>query len=428
MTPFAAELEEWSRAFNEWTLAGYSTNIDAVTASALETPKSSAKWPVASAVILGCVVGQSFGRFSFGLLLPAVKKDLAVSYGLAGWLGTMNLGAYALGTALTSIASVRVAAHQIMQSGIAMATVGLTILTFAPNTPLLLVGMFCCGIGGAASWVPAPGIAASQFPPEKRGFAMGMCSAGIGIGIVMAVLLTNIVRAIFDDQEAWRQVWGVQALIGLFVAVFAVRSIKPVAVAAGRPPKLSVLREVPSWWAATAAYAFFGIGYVLFAVFVVAALVHDAGFSSRHASQVFAFFGLGSSIGALSIGRLSDRVGRRSTMIGCFFAASLPCFAVIAGHEPWVSLGGVLFGISMSGAVVSIAAHVGDHTRPQDFSAAFGVVTLAFSATQMVGPRLGGWMADRNGDFHAVFLLSATCWILGGILAAFMRRRSHSRT
>jgi predicted MFS family arabinose efflux permease len=385
-------------------------------------------WLAASAVILGCVVGQSFARFSFGLLLPAVKKDLDVSYGLAGWLGTMNLGAYAVGTALTSLASVRLPAHRIMQSGIALATVGITILTLAPNTGFLLLGMMCCGLGGAASWVPAPGIAASQFPPEKRGFAMGLCSAGIGIGIVMAVFLTNIVRGIVHDQEAWRQVWGVQAAIGIVATVIALRLINPVPISPGAPPKLSVLRQVPSWWAATAAYVFFGLGYVLFAVFVVAALVQDAGFSSRHASQVFAFFGLGNSVGALTIGKLSDRIGRRPTMIGCFAAASLPCFAVINGHEPWVSLGGVLFGFSMAGAVVSIAAHIGDNTRPQDFSAAFGVVTLCFSATQMIGPRLGGWMADRNGDFHAVFLVAAVCWLLGAVMAAGMRRRTRPST
>jgi predicted MFS family arabinose efflux permease len=417
-------LRRGSPSTREWTDAHTSTIIDRVTAAAEVRTAPSPKWLAAAAVVLGCVVGQSFGRFSFGLLLPAVKKDLAVSYGLAGWLGTMNLGAYAVGTALTSIASVRVPPHRIMQFGVGLATVGITILTVAPSTPFLLFGMTCCGLGGAASWVPAPGIAASQFPPERRGFAMGLCSAGIGIGIVLATFLTDVVRSVVGDEEAWRQVWAVQAAIGLLVTIFALRMIRPAPVMAGAPPRLSVLMQVPSWWAATAAYVFFGLGYVLFAVFVVAALVQDAGFSARHASQVFAFFGLGSAIGALSIGRLSDRVGRRPTMIVCFAAASLPCIAVIAGREPWVSLGGVLFGISMSGAVVSIAAHIGDHTRPQDFSAAFGVVTLAFSATQMIGPRLGGYMADHNGNFDDVFRLSAVCWLTGACLAARMRRRT----
>jgi predicted MFS family arabinose efflux permease len=377
---------------------------------------------VVGAIVLGCVVGQSFGRFSFGLLLPGVKEDLNISYGLAGWLGTMNLGGYAIGAAVTSAVSVRVAAHRIMQTGIVLATLGIFILAIAPSTPVLLVGMLFCGVGGAASWVPAPGISAAQFPPHRRGFAMGMTSAGIGIGIVLATLLTNVIRALIDDPLAWREVWGLQAAIGVVASILAFVMIKPVAVSPGAPPKLSVLRQVPRWWAPTAAYVCFGLGYVLYAVFVVAALVQDAGYTNSHATRVFAFYGSGSAIGALTIGRLSDRIGRRTTMIGCYLAAALPCFTVLTGREPFVSLGGLLFGMSMSGAVVSLAAHIGDNTRPQDFSAAFGVVTLCFGFAQTVGPRLGGWMADRHGNFKAVFILAGVCWLLGAVCATGMRR------
>ena len=383
---------------------------------------------VVGAIVLGCVVGQSFGRFSFGLLLPGVKEDLNISYGLAGWLGTMNLGGYAIGAAVTSVVSVRVAAHRIMQAGIVLATLGIFILAIAPGTPVLLVGMLFCGVGGAASWVPAPGISAAQFPAHRRGFAMGMTSAGIGIGIVLATLLTNVVRALVDDPLAWRQVWGVQAAIGLIASIVALIMIKPVALIPGARPKLSVLRQVPRWWAPTAAYVCFGLGYVLYAVFVVAALVQDARFTNSHATRVFAFYGLGSAIGALTIGRLSDRIGRRTTMIGCYLAAALPCFTVLTGREPFVSLGGLLFGMSMSGAVVSLAAHIGDNTRPQDFSAAFGVVTLCFGVAQTVGPRLGGWMADRHGNFEAVFVLAGVCWLLGALCATGMHRKSNPRS
>lgn len=377
---------------------------------------------VAAVVVLGCVVGQSFARFSFGLLLPAVKGDLHISYGVAGWLGTMNLGAYLVGTALTSIASLRYPAHRVMQGGIAVATVGIGVLSIAPTTTVLLLGMFLCGIGGAASWVPAPAVAAAAFPPERRGFAMGLCSAGIGVGIILATELTTTFRSLFNRPGAWRPIWGMEAVVGAFVAVAALRLLRPVPVVGGAPPRLSALRQVPRWWAATAAYTCFGLGYVLFAVFVVAALQHDAHFSAGHASQVFALMGLGNTIGALSIGRLSDRIGRRTTMIVSFAAAAVPCLVVISGREPFVALSAIMFGTAMSGSVVSIAAHIGDHTRSQDFSAAFGVVTLCFGVAQTVGPRLGGWMADRAGSFDHVFVVAASVWFLGSVFASGLPR------
>lgn len=378
----------------------------------------------AAVVVLGCVVGQSFARFSFGLLLPAVKNDLHISYGIAGWLGTMNLGAYLIGTALTSVASLRYPAHRVMQSGIIVATVGIAVLAIAPTTAVLLAGMFICGIGGAASWVPAPAVAAAAFPPERRGFAMGLCSAGIGVGIIIATELTTAFRSAFNRPDAWRPIWAIEAGVGALVAVTSLRTLRPVPISPGAPPKLSTLRQVPRWWSPTAAYTCFGLGYVLFAVFVVAALQHDAHFSAGHASQVFALMGLGNAIGALSIGRLSDRIGRRTTMIVSFAAAAVPCLVVLTGREPFVALSAVLFGTAMSGSVVSIAAYIGDHTRPQDFSAAFGVVTLCFGVAQTIGPRLGGWMADHAGSFDHVFLVAAAAWFFGSVCAIGMPHRS----
>jgi uncharacterized membrane protein len=95
-------------------------------------------------------------------------------------------------------------------------------------------------------------------------------------------------------------------------------------------------------------------------------------------------------------------------MIGCYFAAALPCFTVLTGREPFVSLGGLLFGMSMSGAVVSLAAHIGDNTRPQDFSAAFGVVTLCFGDAIMSSTR---W---RN--------LAVVFVVAGGLVGLSMQR------
>jgi predicted MFS family arabinose efflux permease len=375
-------------------------------------------------VVLGCFVAQSFARFSFGLLLPAMKADLKISYGLAGWLGTINLAGYLISTVLTSAASLRVPPHRLVQFGIALSTVGIAILAMTRSTPLLLCGMACGGLGGAFMWIPAPMVAASVFPPERRGFAMGICSSAIGLGIVLATVFTTVTRRLADDPGMWRQIWLGEALIGALTTVLALFVLAPIPVSPGSPPKISVLRTVPTWWAPTAAYACFGIGYVLFATFVVAALEQDAGFGKGHSVWVFALMGAGNAAGAMSVGRLSDRVGRRTTLIASLCAAGTGCLTIIAGVEPVVSIGTIAYGFGMSGAVVSIASYLGDHVRPQDFSAAFGVVTACFGVTQTVGPRLGGAMADSAGSFTAVFAIAAGAWFLGAALASAMPRRA----
>ena len=381
-------------------------------------PTTRQRWANVITVVLSVWVGQSFARFSFGLLLPAMKSDLAISYGLAGWLGTINLLGYLVGTVLATSASLRIPPHRLMQFGVAVSTLGIGLLSATRSTPLLLLGMALGGIGGASAWIPAPVVAASVFPPERRGFAMGLCSAGIGGGIVFVTVATTVARNAVDNPALWRPIWLGEAVVGVITTVLAFVLLRPVPIVAGSPPRLSVLRRVPAWWAPTAAYACFGLGYVLFATYVVAALEQDAGFATGQASRVFALMGVGNAMGALSIGRLSDRIGRRVTMFTCFALAGVGCLAVLAGTDPLVSIATIGFGFGMAGGVVSIASYLGDHVRPQDFSAAFGVITACFGVAQMIGPRLGGWMADHFGSFNWVFVLEATMWFIGSALAS----------
>ena len=111
-------------------------------------------------------------------------------------------------------------------------------------------------------------------------------------------------------------------------------------------------------------------------------------------------------------------------MVATFTAATFACILVTRGTEPLVSIVTFVFGISMSGGIVSIAAYLGDHVRPQEFSAAFGAVTACFGFAQMIGPRLGGQMADRAGNFRGVFYLAAGCWATGAVLSLGLQRRS----
>jgi predicted MFS family arabinose efflux permease len=370
------------------------------------------------AVMLACFAGQSFGRFTFGLLLPAMKADLNMSYGLAGWLGTINLFGYLVGTIATSILSLRVAANRLLQIGTVLATVGLIFLASSTSVPALLVGMVCVGFGGAAAWVPAPSVAASVFPTHRRGLAMGVTSGSIGTGIVIAVLLTNAIRTRADNPDIWRTIWWVEAAIGCVGIIATFAFLKPVPPQGSSPPKIGVLRQIPRWWSPTCAYICFGLAYVLFATFVVAGLQTESGFSSAKASFVFAAFGLGNLSGAFLIGRLSDVVGRRFTMTGCYLLCGLCSFTILIVPQPFTYALGWLFGLGMAGSVVSLAAHVGDHISPQAFSAAFGAITAAFGIAQMIGPRLGGRFIDEFGRFDLLFALGGAIWVVGAAFAS----------
>ena len=122
------------------------------------------------------------------------------------------------------------------------------------------------------------------------------------------------------------------------------------------------LRAVPGWLPLTSAYAAFGFMYLLVFAFLVARLEDDSGFSADEASAMFSLVGVAAIFGGLLLGPLSDRVGRRWSMIGAFATFAASTLVVLAGRQPLVLLGAIGIGLSFSGLPAVIAAYVVDAT------------------------------------------------------------------
>jgi len=141
---------------------------------------------------------------------------------------------------------------------------------------------------------------------------------------------------------------------------------------------------------------------------------------------VFALVGVCIAAGGVLVGRWSDSVGRRAAMTWTYVGMTAAILLVPVGAEPWAVLSAVAFGLAMSGAPAVLAAHLADSLDPRRFAAAFGAVTLVFGLAQLIGPQLGGWIADRTGSFAPAFLVAAGAAIGAAIASATLPRRSAS--
>ena len=364
---------------------------------------------------LGAGIAQGFGRFSYPVLLPSLREDLLSSYGSAGLIGTLNVGAYLVGSIVVMVASMRIPGHRLMAIGLSLTTTGLVLLATAHSVAQLAIGMVIAGFGGAGVWVPAPGVAASLFPLSRRGVATGASGVGIGVCMLIASQLGRIAPDLWG-AESWRVVWWIMAGVAAAAVVAIATVLRPPPVPTGaEPPTFNALRRVPAWRNIAFAYACFGLAYVLYISYLVAGTREDAGFSAAHAANVFGVMAASTILGGPLLGQLSDRIGRRPTLVGGFMAAAAGSASVLIGSEPWVALGAVVFGLAFSGLVSVIAAYIGDFSPPHQFASAFGAVTVAFAIAQAAGPFLGGWLRDHQGNFHWVFGAAALVWLAGGI-------------
>jgi predicted MFS family arabinose efflux permease len=161
-----------------------------------------AGWLTVILIALSAAVGQAFGRFSYGVLLPAVRDDLGISNTLAGLIGGANVGAYLLGTLLVAWATSHYRLINVMRAGLVLATLGLLLASLSSSPWLLAMALFVAGIGGALLWIPAPVIAADALPPSQRRIAVSVMSSGIGLGIMFVSILSGSLRSSQGDG-AW---------------------------------------------------------------------------------------------------------------------------------------------------------------------------------------------------------------------------------
>ncbi len=139
---------------------------------------------------------------------------------------------------------------------------------------------------------------------------------------------------------------------------------------------------------------------------------------------MFSIVGAATVFGGMTLGPLSDRIGRRLTLTGAFTIFAACTMLVLTGRQPWVAIASAGIGLMFSGMPALIIAHIVDHTDRDTYGPAFSAATLAFGVTQMISPQIGGAIADALGSFTWVFVLSAIVSLTG---AAFAGRLPTSR-
>jgi len=185
----------------------------------------------------------------------------------------------------------------------------------------------------------------------------------------------------------------------------------------------------PTFWFIGLAYLLVGFSVIIQFTFLPVYARESLGVAyavSTRFISVIAFFGI---IGQMSLGPLSDKVGRIRVLIWCSIMLGLSCMGIMLFHEIWtLYLFTAMYGVGY-GAVWPVYAAAAPDLFSRDHSGGvIGLWTVFLGIGSMAGPVFSGWIVDTSGSYTGVFLSSMSAGLISVLLLVAIPGKIRSKS
>lgn len=278
---------------------------------------------------------DSFDMQMFSFLLPALTVVWGLSKAEVGLLGTVALIVTAIGGWGAGILSDRYGRARILVLAIIWFTFFGVLAGFAQSYQQLLVFRTLQGLGFGGEWAVGAALMAEVIDPRHRGKAMGYVQSGFALGWALAVLVATLLLAWLPHDMAWRVAFW-SGVIPATIVLFIRRHVKDSAVferaRQSRAPKASLASVLDRKYARSltlSSVLVIGLQAGCYAILVwLPSLLNQRKVAAASLIVTVLIMAVGSFCGFVAAADLSDRIGRRPTLIGLAVCA----WVVTAGY------------------------------------------------------------------------------------------------
>ena len=276
---------------------------------------------------------------------------------------------------------------------------------FGESFNQLLLGGFVLGLGGTTFAIGIP-LVNGWFPPERRGFALGIFGAGMGGTAISAFTTVKLAEA-HTRSFPFLLVTVVLAVYGLF-AILLVRDAGELGKAVGgfwrrtwATMRLGITIRLSALYAVG-----FG-GFVAFSVYLVTYLKNAYGLTQVDAASRTAGFVVIAVIARPIGGWLSDKFHPVLVLTGCFTVVTV--FAAVATLHlelvPFATMAFLAMAAALGAAAGACFALVALVAPAQSVGSVTGVVGAAGGLGGFVPPLVMGTVYGRTGSYTIGFIL-----------------------
>lgn len=368
------------------------------------------------------VTAMAIGRFAYTPLLPYMQRDTGLSLAAAGYLASANFLGYLLGALL----AIRIGPSRrdaAFLGGLILSVLTTFAMAFLEAAVPQAIIRALSGVASALVLVQGSAIVLDGVLRAGRPAAFTRIYSGVGIGIALSAGLVQWLASRGVTAPTMWLAFGVAAAI-LALPALRLRSPPPQRASEAPPSPTSTTdraaaRRSLAWL--TAAYGSLGFGYVITMTFIVV-IVRGRPEWQAYEMIVWMCVGLAGVPSNHLWGRLAGRIGPWRTMSAAFVLEALGVAAAVSGaHIGLVMLGGALLGGTFL-AITALGLATGRQLAPDDSGATVARLTAAFGTGQILGPAIGGWLAERTGSFVVPSALAAATLLAAAVMVEVANR------
>lgn len=364
-------------------------------------------------------------RSTFGSVPPVlhdVAADLHLSGAAQGLLSSVVIVFMALSAPFGQKLGARIGSERATLVALAVLAAGTGLRFVAFSAAVFLVSSAVAGAGMGCASALLPGLIAHHVP-RIRGFATGMYSTGLALGVAVAAWTALPMQQALGGWRPALGLWGgIAAVTG---ALWLVLLPRLRAGSGGRPVARVVAdhrlpwRSPTAWWVTLFTGAFMVIGFSALAW--VTPLYVQLGVPVRTAAGYLAVFQIVQLVAMLTLPWATDYLqDRRPLLAGTVVCTAVGVALLVLAPVPLAVPALCLFGVGVGGGSTLGLVLLGDTTRTQHDAARLnGMVMLVAYLAGAGGPALLGVLRDLTGSFTVgyVAVLVLTLLVLGTVPA-----------
>lgn len=366
--------------------------------------------------------------FTFGVFLVPVTQDL-------GW----SRGTFSSALAISSIGSTistpvfgglidRFGIRPVALPAIALFAIAFGCLSLiSPAVWLMYLIYTCASFTSSCGGPMMYSRAVAAWFDKERGLALGIATAGVGLGTALMPLLAQFLISYFGWRLAYVGL-AATAFVLAFPAVGVFLRDPPGhhitmtgAGEGGSRPGLSVREAAKS----TYQFWFLAIIFFLGAIAINGTLAHivalliDRGIAPGAAAATLAVAGIAIIIGRVVAGFLLDRLNGPLVAASFLVLSALGCALLAAGYGGIVPLAAVILcGLGVGAEVDMMGFFISRYFGIRSFAGIYGLIFPAFAIGVGLGPYFMGLTFDLNHSYTVMLVINAALLLIAAAMLA----------